>query len=223
MELCEQIFGLEDWSNLVSIVTPVILLFWFYYSQKQNLSKDYLKEVEGIYAGFTKPIATPNNGGQMYSGVIMNIRSVDNKGFFKGDFDFAETESCTINGQHRFNQLNDGVYSFFGDTRFRIHFNKKRHPFKTKENRTYKGRFFVVAHMSFPLDNTKFEDYLIAEYDVLHFRERESIKLTIKKVYGKGSQTLPTEILLHKSSGLNFEPYKNLKQVVFNNKTRVDK
>jgi hypothetical protein len=223
MELCGHTFGLEDWSNLISIVTPVILLFWFYYSLKQNLSKDYFKEVDGIYAGFTTPIATPNNGGQMYSGVIMNIRTVDNKGFYKGDFDFAETESCTINGQHMFNQLNDGVYSFFGDTRFRLHFDKKRHPFRTNENRTYKGSLFVVAHMSLPLDNTKLEDYLIAEYNVIHFRERESIKLTIKKIHRTGAQTLPTEILLHKSSGLTFEPYKNLKQVVFKNNTRVDK
>src|SRR5690606_14322529 len=223
MEICGQTFGLEDWSNLIAIVTPGILLVWFYYSQKQTLSKDYFQEIEGIYAGFTDPIAKPNHAGKMYSGVIMNIRNIDNKGFYKGDFDFAETESCTINGQHTFNQLNDGVYSFFGDTRFRLHLDKKRHPFKTNENRTYKGSLFVVDHMSFPIDNTKLEDYLIAEYDVLHFRERETLKLTIKKVYRTGAQTLPNEILLHKSSGLNFEPYKNLKQVVFANRTRVDK
>jgi hypothetical protein len=223
MEICGQTFGLEDWSNLISLVTPVILFIWFYYSQKQSLSKDYFGEIEGIYAGFTTPIVTPNHGGQMYSGVIMNIRTVDNKGFYKGEFDFAETESCTINGQHTFNQLNDGVYSFFGESRFRLHIDKKRHPFRTEENRTYKGNLFVVAHLSFPLDETKLEDYLIAEYNVIHFRERESLKLTIKKVHRTGAQTLPKEILLHKSSKLNFEPYKNLKQIVFKNNIRVDK
>jgi hypothetical protein len=222
MELCGQTFKLEDLSNLISIVTPVILFIWFYYAQKQSLSKDYFEEIEGIYAGFTTPIATPNNGGRMYSGVIMNIRSVDNKGFYKGEFDFAETESCTINGQHIFNQLNDGVYSFFGESRFKLHIDKKRHPFRTKENRTYKGNLFVVVHLSLPLDDTKLDEVIIAEYDVIHFRERESLKLTRKKVHNKNEPTLPIEILLHKSSKLNFEPYQNLKKIVFKNNTRVD-
>src|SRR5690606_32900554 len=36
---------LEDISNLISIATPFILLIWFYYSQRQTLSKDYFSEL----------------------------------------------------------------------------------------------------------------------------------------------------------------------------------
>lgn len=221
MNFCGQSFGLSEWSDLISILTPFILLIWFYYSQRQTLSKNYFDEIGGIYAGFTEPTVTPIHNGKVHSGIIMNIRDVDSKGFFKGDFDYAETESFSVNQKHLFRTITDGVYSFFGDMEFELYRDKKRHPFKVKENRSYKGSLYVVDRMDFQIDNFKLEDYIIAEYRILHYREMETIKFTLKKTYRTGAQKLPENFVLYKSSGLNFEPYKNLKMVVFPI-TRVD-
>lgn len=208
-------------SALISIITPFVLILWFYYSQRQILSGKYFTEITGIYAGFTISEALPNNNGQISAGIIMNIRNVDSKGFFKGDFDYAETESYTQDVHHKFGSISDGVYSFFGDLEFEIYKSKKRNPFKLTENRCYSGNLYIVDRMDFQIENYKLEDYLIAEYSVVHYREMETIKFKLKKVYKKVSQTLPNEFVLYKSSGLFFEPYKNLKSIVFL-QTRVD-
>jgi hypothetical protein len=220
--ICSSTFGLSDISDLISILTPLVLLLWFYYSQRQILTNNYFFEVaKGIYAGFTTPKSQPLHNGQVHSGIIMNIRSVDSRGFFKGDFDYAETESYTHGGQHLFGLITDGVYSFFGDLNFEVYRNKKRHPFKLAENRIYKGNLYIVDRMDFNLENYKIEDYLIADYSVVHYREMEAMKFKLRKVYKPGSQKFPDEFVVFKSSGLNFEPYKNLKRIVFP-QTRVD-
>lgn len=40
----------------------------------------------------------PSYNGEVYSGLIMNIRDVNSKGFIKGDLEYAEKESYIING-----------------------------------------------------------------------------------------------------------------------------
>ncbi|HRE68805.1 MAG TPA: hypothetical protein PLM56_17950 [Cyclobacteriaceae bacterium] len=219
---CDITFGLGDLSDLISILTALVLLLWFYYSQRQILSGKYFSEVAGIYAGFTTPKTQAQHNGQMHAGIIMNIRSVDSRGFFKGDFDYAETESYTQGDQHVFGLITDGVYSFYGDFDFEIYRSKKRNPFKLKENRIYKGNLYIVDRMDFKLEDYKLEDYLIAEFSAIHYREMETIKFKLNKVHRKGSQKFPDEFVLYRSSGLNFEPYKNLKTIVFP-RTRVDK
>jgi len=179
--VCNTTFGLGDISDFISILTPLVLLLWFYYSQRQILSDRYFSEITGIYAGFTTPKTQAIHKGQMYAGIIMNIRNVDSRGFFKGDFDYAETESYTQEEQYLFGHVTDGVYSFFGDVDFEIYKNKRRNPFKLSENRIYSGNLYIVDRMDFQLENYKLEDYLVAEYSVVHYREMETIKFILKK------------------------------------------
>ncbi len=78
MIICIFIVEFEKIGILISILTPMILLIWFYYSQKQTLSKNYYREINGIYAGFTKPIHKPLNNTGVNSGRtnIMNKQTV---------------------------------------------------------------------------------------------------------------------------------------------------
>jgi hypothetical protein len=57
---------LEDISNVISILTPVILLIRFYYSQRSTLSKDYFNGLTGIYAGFHDAVYKPKDGETVY-------------------------------------------------------------------------------------------------------------------------------------------------------------
>lgn len=212
---------LDDISNLVTIFTPVILLLWFYYSQRATLSKDYFSELGGIYGGFLKAVYQPQPGETVYAGIIMNIRDVDNKGFFKGEFDYAETlggQGPQLQGRN----ITDGIYQFFGEMDFKLFLDKKRHPFKVKKNRIYKGKLFIVDRLDFQFDDYKIEQYVRAEYDIIHYREMESLKFKLSKVYRAGAQELPDNFVLHKSAGFDFEPYKNVKRLVFP-ATRVDR
>lgn len=215
-------FELDDISNLINISTPIILLIWFYYSQRLTHSKDYFAELSGIYGGFLKATREAKAGGQVHAGIIMNIRDVDSRGFFKGDFDYAESELLVQEGKQVPQIISDGIYMFFGEMDYEFYFNKKRHPFKAEKNRKYNGRLFVVDRLDFKFEDYKIDNYLVAEYDIIHFREMETLKFKQTKVYRTGAKDLPESFILYKSAGFDFEPYKNVKRLVFP-ATRVDK
>jgi hypothetical protein len=213
MTLCINGWTLEQISAAISIATPIILLIWFYYSQKQTLSKNYYSEIDGIYAGFTAPINKAPTNGTIYGGIIMNIRDIDNKGYFKGEFDFGEIES--IGNRHNDRSLIDGTHFFYGKVNFTPYRDKTRHPFKPKKNRTYRGKLYIVDRLDFSFDNYKIEDYLCSEYDIIHYREMQTLKFTLNKVYKKKYPSIPPSFILYKSAGFNFEPYINVKKTVF--------
>lgn len=224
MLLCFQGWTLEQISAAISIGTPVILLLWFYYSQKQTLSKNYFEKIPGIYGGFTDPICDQTKEkGRIYSGIIMSIKDIDNKGYFKGEFDFAETTTDLIGNKIVGRKLIDGIASFYGKFDFELCWNKTRHPFKPKENRTYIGKLYIVDRLDFDFENYQIETYLKAEYDILHYREMQTLKFTLSKTYKNEKLLFPATFTLNKTLGLNFEPYKNLIDTVFLGETRVDK
>ena len=224
MLLCFTNWTLEQISSSVSIVTPIILLSWFYYSQRQILSKSYFENVPGIYGGFTDPISDQSKEkGHIYSGIILNIREIDDKGYFKGEFDFAETTTDLIDNKIFDRQLTDGVYQFYGKFDFKIYQSKIRHPFKPNQNRVYIGKLYLVDRLDFNFDSYNIETYLKAEFDILHYREMQTLKFTFSKSYKKDSPKLPSTFILNKKIGLNFEPYNNLVRSVFLGHTRVDK
>lgn len=213
---------LEDIANLISIITPVILVIWFYYSQKQILSQKYYEEVDGIYAGFTEPIMKPENNGRLYSGIIMHIRETDNKGFFKGEFDYSERELFMKSGIPDEKMRTDGIYNFMGNLRFRMKRGRKRHPFKPAQNRKYKGTLYIVDRLDFDFNKYEIETYLTAEYEILHLRELQAMQFVLKKTHRENGQTLPAKFTLYKRFGASFEPYRNVKEVVFRGHTRSD-
>jgi hypothetical protein len=213
---------LGDISDAISIATPIILFFWFYYSQRQILSKSYFDQVDGIYAGFTEPISKVEDKKGLYSGIIMNIRDTDDNGYFKGEFDFGETKTDVENNRLLFRNLRDGVHTFLGKLNFEIYRNKVRHPFRPEENRTYNGTLYIVDRLDFAFDDYKIETYLRAEYDILHYREMQTMKFTLRKRHKTGEPELPETFILHKKMGVSFEPYKNEKEVVFRGDTRSD-
>ncbi len=218
--LCLASITLGQISNAISIATPIILLVWFYYSQKQTHSKNYFTEIDGIYAGFTDPINKAIANGTIYSGIIMNIRDIDDKGYFKGEFDFGESES--VGGRRSDRPLIDGIHSFYGKLNFTPYRDKTRHPFKPKKNRIYHGNLYIVDRLDFSFDNYKIEDYLCSEYNIIHYREMQTLKFKLSKVYKKEYPKIPHSFILYKSAGFDFEPYINVKTTVFR-ETRADK
>ena len=219
MLTCFPKITLEQLSNTIGIATPIILLFWFYYSQKQNFSKIYYDQIDGIYAAFTDPIYMKKDTPSLHSGIIMHIRDTDGKGYFKGQLDYGET---TTNGVTQ-TKNHDGIYDFFGKINFEIYKNKTRHPFKPDENRIYKGTLFIVDGLDFDFENNNIKNYVSAEYEILHYREMEALKFTLKRIHNSDKPKLPLTFTLRKKFGFEFEPYKSVKQTVFSNQTRVDK
>jgi hypothetical protein len=222
MILCFLGWTSGDVSDTISIATPIILLFWFYYSQRQTLSKSYFDQVDGIYAGFTEPISKLDDTKGLHSGIIMNIRDTDDKGYFKGEFDFGETKTEIENNSLLFRSIIDGVHTFLGKLDFKIYRDRIRHPFRPEENRIYKGTLYIVDRLDFAFEDYNIDTYLRAEYDILHYREMQTMKFTLRKRHKNGEPELPETFVLHKKMGVSFEPYQNVKEVVFRGETRSD-
>lgn len=214
---------LEQISAAISIATPIILLFWFYYSQRQTLSKYYFDQIDGIYAGFTEPISKLEDTKGLNAGIIMNIRDTDDKGYFKGEFDFGETKTEVENNRVYLRNVRDGVHTFLGKLNFELYRDKVRHPFKSEENRTYKGTLYIVDRLDFSFEDYNIETYLRAEYDILHYREMQTLKFQLRKLHKSGEPQLPKTFILHKKMGVSFEPYVNVRDVVFGENVRSDR
>ncbi len=199
-------------SDLITIVTAIILICWFYYSQKQVLSKNYYDEIPGIYAGFTDGTQKPDN----YSALIINIREIDNSGYYKGELEFAELRNPLDN-----EAMIWSIKNFIGKNEFSIKRDKIRHPLKPQENRVYIGKLYTVNRFDFLFTDYKIEDYTEDEYDVIHYRDMGVFVCTHKKSYKDSPSLLPKTFTLHKKGGYFFEPYENIKNSVFKGKVLV--
>jgi hypothetical protein len=223
MLLCSFPWTVEDISATISIATPFILLLWFYYSQKQTLSKTYFDQVDGIYAGFTEPISKMDDIEGLAAGIIMNIRDTDDKGYFKGEFDFGESKKSIENNELLFRPVREGIHTITGKMEFEIYRNKTRHPFRPDENRIYKGTLYIVDRLDFSFEDYEIETYVRAEYDIVHYREMQTMKFVLKKKHKTEGTDFPETFILYKKMGASFEPYKNVKESVFLNRTFSDR
>ncbi|HYV91547.1 MAG TPA: hypothetical protein VE978_07185 [Chitinophagales bacterium] len=220
--LTQGVDWLQQPTEIISIFTPIILFVWFCYSQNQFFSKSYYDEITGIYAGYTEPTIEPSEGKGVHSGIIMNILDVNNKGYFIGQFDFAEIERSRNGNQINTRRLIDGTHRFLGKLNYKFYKNKSRHPFIAKKNRTYIGTLYIVDRFDFLFEKYEMETYTSAEYKIIHYREMRTMQFTLIKNYRKDNPKLPPSFTLSKSLGLTFEPYINVKEDIFQGDTRSD-
>lgn len=206
---------LEKLSALFGIITPPILLFWFYHTRKQNFNNEFL----GIYAGYMNNENIPNTQKTIESGLIMNIRDISGGGFFRGEFDYRKNISTIYDDV----MSQDGIYTFYGKINYRFYFPKVRHLLKPKQNRIYKGKLTIVMRLDFQLETQSIEQFSQEEYKFDYYRELRVLKFLQTASSKNQSNNIPKEFLLHKGLGLNFEPYKNVKETIFRGFTRADK
>ena len=208
--------AIEYASYIIGIFTPIVLLWWFFYLQRQS----YYDELLEVFAGYTDPSSKTEmtETGGIHSGLIMNFRDVT-AGFYRGEFDFRENLR-TIN-EERF--LSDGIHSFYCKMNHKIYIIKSRNPLKPKENRIYKGTLYIVHRLDIDFKNQKIEEFLVAEYDIMHYREMKVLEFTLNKTHKEEFLRTPRSFILHKSLGLGFEPYKNVREDIFRGFTRSDK
>ncbi len=203
-------FTIEQISAIIGIITPIVLLFWFLYTQKQGFNAEFI----GIYAGYMESTEKDDPKDRIDSGLIMN-RDIVSSGYFRGELDYP----ANIASESSETFLTDGIYSFYGIISYLI----KKDPLKPKENRIYKGKLFIVDRLDIDFEKQKIEDFVKAEYNFTLLREMRAIKFILKYCKEDWSSQLPQKFILHKSLKLGFEPYKNVKDDIFRGFTRVDK
>lgn len=119
---------LEILSAYVSLAIPAVLLFWFVYSQWEKHSNVFYTELAGLYVNFTdhvNEIQFDPERETRYSGMIFNIREINNDGYFSGDIDFGEIISTQVGKR----LVSDGMFNFMGNFNYWPHTNKRRNPY----------------------------------------------------------------------------------------------
>ncbi len=204
---------LENASAMISIITPLIILFWFFHTRKQNFNNEFI----GVYAGYMDS-ETNNDGERIESGLILNIKDISSSGFFRGEFDYRRNLSTKIEDR----MIQDGFYTFYGKVKYRLYFPKNRHLLKTKENRIYFGKLVIVMRLDFDIEKQRISDFSQEEYDFEYYREIKVLKFRLSNRSANQTDKLPEKFQLNKSLDLAFEPYKNVKQTIFRGFTRTD-
>lgn len=170
---------LGDWSDIVSLLTPIILLFWFYYSQIQTFSKNYYSEIVGTYSDFSIPVAIKSTDrSTAYAGFIMDIYEIDNNGYFRGEMIYGETEST---GSGVIGKV-AATFQFYGKLNYEFYFKKSRYPFHKRDNSKYFGKLYLVDHLSVSHDGKIPDDFLAFEYNIFHYREMKVFSLSVSKI-----------------------------------------
>lgn len=198
--------ALADWSDLLGIITPLILLVWFYYSQIHLLSKNYYSNFIGTYSGFSDALVIMKMPGMTpYAGFIMDIKQVDSYGYFMGEMIYGEVESAQkgISGKVA------AIFQFYGKIPYKFYFKKNINPFIIEANSKYFGKIYIVDRFDFERSR-KIEDYRSFEYDVTYYREKNSFFFHDQKVF-REHPILPTTFTLDKKVNI----YNDLSQGVF--------
>jgi hypothetical protein len=205
--LCVE-FSIEKVGAFFEIVTPLTLLCWFYYNQKERLSIEYFTGIAGTYAGYLNGMYEPEQGGREEAAIILRIIDIDNDGYFRGEFEHIEREVTNYTTYRR----TEGLYMFLGKMDFSIYREKTRNPLVAKENRIYTGKLYVVDRLDFLFEQQDIKDFTRAEYGVTHYREMKTLKFVLEKNYDKNTKR-PKEFTLYRKMGLKFEPYSTIKTI----------
>lgn len=186
---------LSDWSNLITIITPAILLIWFYYSQRLILSNNYYSKIVGKYSGFCEPsVAEKTPTSYPYAGAILDVTQIDANGYFMGQIIYGEIESSQFGDKGRV----AAVLQVYGRIPYQFYFKKHRNPFLRKDNSKYKGKLYIVDRFDFEKDQ-QIENFKTMEYDVIYYRERNSLWFNNQKILRDNSNpVLPQTFLLDK-------------------------
>lgn len=184
---------------------------------KESLSERYYNELPGKYAGYvgTTQRRELNVNQYLRAGMIVKILEVDTNGYFKGNFDYrANVETSTEDALTvKFSSGSSG--NFYGKIRWNLKRNKERHPFQVADNRIYKGHVYLTTNLN--LNENVFElDRIVHDiFEVTHYRELQLLKFSLLERKRKGAVDLPSDFSLNKSSGLYYEFYDSVQQIIF--------
>lgn len=209
------LLSLSDLSNIISIVTAIVLVVWFRYSRKSYLAENYFKEITGKYGGFTEAFNEDISNG----GILLRILEIDANGYFIGEVEYGEVRTFIDDNRLVDEQIRDGVYTCIGLINHKFKREKKRHPMKVKENRKYKGKFYIVTRLDYEFNKYNFDQYVHLEYNLIHNREMNVLELQLVKSYDT-TYELPKKMTLHKSRGLSFDVYDSVKFSSFTERYR---
>jgi hypothetical protein len=92
---CEPKSLLELFAEFFEICTPIVLLSWFIFNRRRMAKSECFKELVGSFGGFVNDTVNKavSNKERYDGGIVMDIISFDNNGYFNAEFLYAENKS----------------------------------------------------------------------------------------------------------------------------------
>ncbi|MFN0031701.1 MAG: hypothetical protein ACKVOR_06040 [Flavobacteriales bacterium] len=204
----ENLNSLESISNLFSIFTPLVVLFWFWHSYKDSLSKKYYSEINGIYAGYATPLGKATKGGKLEAALYLTIRNTDDNGYFKGEVEIREIEGFGGPQAYQREIRRDAIYTFLGKLDYKFKFDTNRHPAIAEQNHKYYGNLWFTR-LDLNIDQNP-QEFIQYEFSLTHYREKETLEFRLIKAY-PNTTDIHANFQLHKRTGNSFDPSNHIR------------
>ncbi|HUZ57328.1 MAG TPA: hypothetical protein VMU83_00930 [Hanamia sp.] len=108
-----------------------------------------------------------------------------------------------------------GILQFYGRIPYKFYFNKNRNPFLRDQNSKYKGKVYIVDRFDFEKD-LMIEEFKTMEYDVIYYRERNSLWFNNQKILRENSNpVLPKTFTIDKKINIFGDISKGVFTTVF--------
>jgi hypothetical protein len=200
MFLCISKETLSATAEIFEIITPITLMVWFFHSRWVAEKLAYYKTVSGLYGGFVNETINKSKDMLRYDGgLLMEIFTVDDNGYFRGQFEYFE-EEVTLGGSVATKRsVYAGIQSFYGRLDFEWEFiGNTANPLLWKTNRIYRGELKIVGRLDWLTEDES--SNLKGVYSILHHRESGVIEFTLKTLKNADTKLPPHFILFLKSN-----------------------
>lgn len=183
---------IEILSNLASIITSIIAVWWFVYTRKLNF---YEKgNLRGTYKLF-QALATRTDKNELAI-IVLKIDHLSNRGWFTGRLDYSEIfrpPGARSEGGHncvgyiKYNLLHE-LLSFFKASR--------ANPLEFDKSKGYKGKVYILSRNDFDLERN-WKDFLLDTFDIKYYRNTHRLKFENLQSHNEKTQLPPTMLFIN--------------------------
>ncbi|OYU82583.1 MAG: hypothetical protein CFE24_14675 [Flavobacterium sp. BFFFF2] len=163
MQTCYFQFDLATIANVISVLTALILVFYFFYSRHEKLVNNYFQGFVGLFSGIQHK-GTDQFGWYVNMGIVLSIKKAS-KQLVLGELEYLE--KWTKNGEEKFKSA--GIIGIYGKMETGLLLESTYTSPVGDSNLIIRGE--LVFCRPFNLDISNFNDWenIIGKYKINHY------------------------------------------------------
>lgn len=173
MKNCPPLIDLGTLANIVTIITAIVLVIYFFYVRHINLVKNYLQGFKGLYSGIVHK-GLDEHSWYVNMGIVLYIKKASNQ-IILGELEYVE--KLSKNGETKFKSA--GIVGLYGKMELNLMFEETYSAPISDESLVINGELTLCT--PFNLDKVYFnsKENIIGKYNVKHYVNPNIIELNI--------------------------------------------
>jgi hypothetical protein len=163
MLFCYLTFDLSTIANVISILTALVLVWYYFYSKQDKIVGQYFQEIKGIYSGIQHK-GLDEHGYYVNMGIVLSIKKAS-KHLVLGEMEYLEKWSR--NGEEKFKSA--GIIGIYGKFEPGLLFDGFYTSPVGSENLIVKGELILCHPFNLDIINFNSQENIIGKYNVNHY------------------------------------------------------